>query len=219
MTRIHTDNDTTGNPEGASHQTSPPAPALSPGPPASGADLQPDIDQLVAVTRLLSRDDRPESLEHLLFELGRHGLVLGYIGGEPVIVSIAGAPHRSLRSMGLTNRWIESLAEWDRIARHDADKEDPDYDGMEPGTDAIDRLWSSLDPLGRRLTESERSSVRKFVMLLPFGVVEEAMRTAANNIPDEQGPTARFKYFCGICWRKINETRARRTSAPGRGNA
>lgn len=209
-----TNSDTAGIRNGTRGHEGPPPP--SPGPSPSGAGSQPDADQLITATRLLSRDDRPHSLDDLLFELGRHGLALGYIGGEPSMVSVAGAPHRSLASMGLGDRWIECLGEWDRNVRHEPDEDGLDYGGQDPGTDAIDRLWSRQDPLGRRLTQSERASVRRFLGLLPFGVVDEAMRIAADNVPDERGPAARFRYFAGICWRKLKGGRAQKSSAPDR---
>lgn len=216
-----TDNNIGNNGTGTSHRDAPPPLTTRPGAghgfPFGYSHAPAEPPHLMAVAKLLSRDDRPHSLDDLLFELGRHGLALGYIGGEPAIVSVAGAPHRSLASMGLGDRWIESLGEWDRNVRHEPDEDELEYDGQDPGTDAIDRVWSSLDPLGRRLTQDERASVRQFLWRLPFGVVEDAMRIAADKIPDGRGPSARFRYFCGICLNKLRGRRAKRTSPSGRG--
>lgn len=183
------------------HITPPPPAPPSPGSQRSGDGSQPDVDQLTTAIRLLRRDGRPDTLEGLLFELGRHGLALGYPDGEPAFVSIGGAPHRSLRSLGLMELWIQNLADWDRAAR--LDPGDLEEDDLDPGPGAIDRLWSRLNPHGEMLTDQQIASVRKFLRMHPFHVVAEAVRTAAAKIPYHDGADDRFRYFAKILWNKL----------------
>lgn len=53
--------------------------------------------------------------------------------------------------------------------------------------------------VGWGLNDSARNSIRNFLKSLPFDAVLEAMDKACSKCPKEQA----FKYFCGICWRKI----------------
>ena len=55
---------------------------------------------------------------------------------------------------------------------------------------------------GYTLTDKSRVSVRMFIDRLGFHEVLDAMESACvKNIRASQ----EFKYFCGICWRKIKE--------------
>lgn len=51
---------------------------------------------------------------------------------------------------------------------------------------------------------SERS-IKLFLEKLSFFDVKEAMLTALERVPGEPGDC--FKYFCGICWKKIKEAK------------
>lgn len=47
-----------------------------------------------------------------------------------------------------------------------------------------------------------RISIRNFLRRLPLPEVQEAMELACERVPAGKV----FKYFCGICWNKINKT-------------
>ena len=56
---------------------------------------------------------------------------------------------------------------------------------------------------GQKLTSQfKKGSVRKFLDILPFGDVEDAMFNACNRIGN---PSGAAKYFCGICWSMVKE--------------
>lgn len=55
---------------------------------------------------------------------------------------------------------------------------------------------------GWSLTDMPRRSIKKFLEYLPESEVEEAMHIAC----DRKVRDAVFKYFCGVCWRKIKGT-------------
>lgn len=58
---------------------------------------------------------------------------------------------------------------------------------------------------GWLLTSSfKKNSIGRFLKELPIHEVEEAMEQATSIIADEDGA---IKYFCGICWNKINPNR------------
>lgn len=68
-----------------------------------------------------------------------------------------------------------------------------------------DEMWDVADILMQRFNEdrilrTSLASIKRFLELLPFPIVLEAMETACNRMYSR---TAAFKYFCGICWRKI----------------
>jgi hypothetical protein len=54
----------------------------------------------------------------------------------------------------------------------------------------------------------ERRRVRRFIEILGLGEVEEAARIARIRLPGERQWYARFKYFCGVCWKKREQQRA-----------
>lgn len=54
------------------------------------------------------------------------------------------------------------------------------------------------------LTPNGRTSVRRFLDDLPVVVVADAMRKACARTSTTRDA---FKYFCGICWRKIKDGR------------
>ncbi len=56
--------------------------------------------------------------------------------------------------------------------------------------------WSKED------ASDKRGRVSKFIDLIGLGEVSEAAEIAFSKFPEEMSDGTRFKYFCGICWRK-----------------
>lgn len=50
-------------------------------------------------------------------------------------------------------------------------------------------------------SEHDKLQIRRFVEKLPIDEVKDAMRLAVIRIPEN--PNRIWKYFCGICWRKV----------------
>jgi hypothetical protein len=68
-----------------------------------------------------------------------------------------------------------------------------------------DEMWAVADVLMERFADetilrTRLESIKRFLDLLPFPVVLEAMEAACNRIMNRNQA---FKYFCGICWKKI----------------
>lgn len=55
-------------------------------------------------------------------------------------------------------------------------------------------------------TPKFKNSVRKFLELMPSVVVTESMEIAANRV-GHKGVESVTKYFCGICWKTIRDSR------------
>jgi hypothetical protein len=73
---------------------------------------------------------------------------------------------------------------------------------------AIDDVISIYEAAfdGWTLLDSTRPSIRRFLSELPKMVVMEAMEFACHRMARYEKPnsgSAAFKYFCGVCWRKI----------------
>lgn len=68
----------------------------------------------------------------------------------------------------------------------------------------INEIEAILMDEGWGFSETFRTSVRKFLKELPYDEVLEAAELACVRIRD-QG--RRQKYFCGICWKKIKDSR------------
>ena len=74
---------------------------------------------------------------------------------------------------------------------------------------AVEKIFSDTY-IDRELTEKfRRSSMRKFLSLIPKDEVEDAMFLATNKITDN--PHECIRYFCGICWNKIKSEDPART--------
>jgi hypothetical protein len=80
------------------------------------------------------------------------------------------------------------------------------YEILEAKKQRVDEeMWAVADVLMDRFGEetilrTSLASIKRFLELLPFPVVLEAMETACNRMRNRNQA---FKYFCGICWRKI----------------
>jgi hypothetical protein len=72
---------------------------------------------------------------------------------------------------------------------------------------AIDEIVAVYEAYfdGWTLLEGTRQSIRNFLRKLPKVVVTEAMEMACLRLgyKEKLGRSAVFRYFCGICWRKI----------------
>ncbi len=68
--------------------------------------------------------------------------------------------------------------------------------------DIIDDIYSTYFPDWSFSDRFRNSSVRTFLKMLGRPAVESAMHTACGRINDEQKV---LKYFCGICWNRIND--------------
>lgn len=68
-----------------------------------------------------------------------------------------------------------------------------------------DDAWNVVDALfGTSTTTQARfQSIRRFLERLPFDEVVDAARIARGAKP--WSDPVRFKYFCGVCWRKIGD--------------
>jgi hypothetical protein len=66
--------------------------------------------------------------------------------------------------------------------------------------------WEIIEILSgqsKETTKSRLASIKTFIEQLPLDVVRDAAVIARSRFPSH-GPT-QFKYFCGICWRRIRE--------------
>jgi hypothetical protein len=68
-----------------------------------------------------------------------------------------------------------------------------------------DEMWMVADVLMERFNEdsilrTSLASIKRFLELLPFPVVLEAMELACNRMYSR---SRAFRYFCGVCWNKI----------------
>ncbi len=68
-----------------------------------------------------------------------------------------------------------------------------------------DEMWVVADVFMERfgdkdIRRNQLSSIRRFLSSLPYAVVLEAMELAVNRMNSR---TSAFRYFCGICWRRI----------------
>lgn len=66
-------------------------------------------------------------------------------------------------------------------------------------------LWTILSELfdGDVVGQTAIKSTRGFLRLMHFDHALEAAQIARGRIP--YGDLPRFKYFCGVCWRKLKE--------------
>jgi hypothetical protein len=76
----------------------------------------------------------------------------------------------------------------------------------------LEKTWADLcvaqlgvRRLGWRFSRLQISSMRRFLKHLPWPDVEVAMETAHSRIimRTSQGDERVWKYFCGVCWRRI----------------
>jgi hypothetical protein len=80
------------------------------------------------------------------------------------------------------------------------------YDVLEARKRRVDdEVWAVVDVYVERFADesvlrTRVASIKRFLELLPFPVVLEAMEMACNRFG---GRDATFRYFCGICWKKI----------------
>ena len=70
--------------------------------------------------------------------------------------------------------------------------------------DAVLEIYENAFP-NATLTEVARTSIKRFLQDLPCSDPMEAMQVACEHMADEErlGDSRVFRYFCGICWRKI----------------
>lgn len=71
---------------------------------------------------------------------------------------------------------------------------------IESDINAIDSVFQEYRP-GYCFSESARRSVRQFLKMLEPDEIINALDIAYNRLEDPEA----FRYFCGICWRKIRE--------------
>lgn len=66
-------------------------------------------------------------------------------------------------------------------------------------------VWEVVEELfsATETTRARFSSIERFLERLPFSEVMEAGSIARRNKPYSEG--VRFRYFCGVCWRKISD--------------
>jgi hypothetical protein len=79
------------------------------------------------------------------------------------------------------------------------------YEIIEAQRERIEaEIWLVVDALTGTHTETfgkaDLHSIKTFLKKLPFPEVRDAAETACANVGH---PHYRFKYFCGICWKKI----------------
>jgi hypothetical protein len=71
-------------------------------------------------------------------------------------------------------------------------------------TKKVNKIEAIFDDYhGSTFTDKFKRSVRVFVEKLPITEVEEAINIACENVDEPEDVT---RYFCGICWNKINGT-------------
>lgn len=75
---------------------------------------------------------------------------------------------------------------------------------IDDGVDEIaDAFTATFDPeFAVYLSDTSRRSVRKFVELLGVCEVVECLRIARSSRAGSE-PDSCFRYFCGVCWRRI----------------
>lgn len=67
---------------------------------------------------------------------------------------------------------------------------------------AIDEVYSSYFPEWCLNDRFKQGSLRNFIRLLGFERCEQAMHNACSRMGDDNKA---IKYFCGICWNRIND--------------
>jgi hypothetical protein len=80
-------------------------------------------------------------------------------------------------------------------------------DEINSHTEKLSKIWSELADGKWRLSSRGRNSLRNFLRYLEPAQIYDAMIIADDKVPidDTQDSIAyRFKYFCGICWNRIN---------------
>lgn len=79
---------------------------------------------------------------------------------------------------------------------------DAKRDRLEWEIDRVAEVYERFFP-GYTISDVGRVSVKRFVDLLGVSPCEEAMEIAGSRMAGRDSKI--FKYFCGICWRKIRE--------------
>ena len=68
--------------------------------------------------------------------------------------------------------------------------------------DEIEKVFSDIYEDTTSTEKFKRTTIRRFLEHLPLHEILEAINIACSRIYDNPGST--IKYFCGICWNKIN---------------
>lgn len=68
-------------------------------------------------------------------------------------------------------------------------------------------IWSILSDHKFELSNTGKKSLVLFLRTLKYSDVTSAMRIASRKIPNEDEIEERYRYFCGICWNCIRNTR------------
>jgi len=69
----------------------------------------------------------------------------------------------------------------------------------------IDKIYNSYFTQYTLAEIFKRGTLRNFTKMLPMVEIEDAMEIACSKFRNEEtGSSQAIKYFCGICWNKIN---------------
>lgn len=142
-----------------------------------------EVDHITAVVRGGTNDDH--NLITSCFDCNR-GKATGDLKALPI--------DAKERAMRLAERVAQTEA-YEALLRTQKIK-------TEENVEAVVDLF--LAKFGREFTDRALDSVRQFLAKLPLIEVEEAMELACLRIDD---PERAYKYFCGVCWRKIKGDR------------
>ena len=117
-------------------------------------------------------------------------------GRSPMVRLVDGSRGFRLKSLGLLDRFNGMMAVWYPAPSIPSS---PDN-----ALDALCEKWTELSEGRYVLRNSARKSVSYFSNVLGSDDVSRAMKLAADKIPNGDF-NGRFKYFCGICHRMIDE--------------
>jgi hypothetical protein len=96
---------------------------------------------------------------------------------------------------------VEQAEAYEQLLRERREQEDA----------AIDQVIAVYEQFveGYTLLDKTRPSIRRFLRMLPPSEVIDAMEIAATRWAHKEindtGRSPVFRYFCGVCWRKIKE--------------
>lgn len=138
-----------------------------------------EVDHIVAVSKGGTNEDH--NLITSCFDCNR-GKADGTLGAVRIDTAARAA---------LLQERLEQAEAYDQLLRDERAKLDAQIDAV------IDVFRSAFD--GYTLNDSTRPSIKAFLEKLPLLEVSDAMDLACSRVSRD----AAFRYFCGVCWRKI----------------
>jgi hypothetical protein len=104
-------------------------------------------------------------------------------------------PQKTIEKISQLREKEEQYAEYQKVLNEIRARELNEITG-------IDEVYSNYFPEYCLSDRFKNSSLRTFLKMLGYAKVEQAMHTACGRIFDSNKA---IKYFCGICWNRIND--------------